>query len=342
MRDTQLDIYRALVMLYIVCFIHVLYWLEDGREPFLSLLLIEMPFVFFVSGAAVSVSRSRRNLLVTIINRLKRVVAPYYIYAILLIAIGAIVSIVCRSASISDAALVDISKYRWKDIAAVLLARNIPQFPFIWHLWFIPIYLILSCTFPLQIKLMKKMNGIIYFAACIILFLISHAVTGVDLIRQILGFNIFMVAGYLFYRKISFKTIAIACAVTLTVLLVAIHLFGVDFFPMQRHKFPPDWMYVLYNLFVLCLLSMIFSRLQLRYNTVFKIWNERGYHIYLYQSIIFTVVEILRHQTPFGLPTSPLIRTILDGGLVFLLATGLSYLTYPIEKYVMNRIKFVK
>ena len=329
-------------MLYIVCFIHVLYWLEDGREPFLSLFLFVMPLIFFVSGAAVSVSRSKRGLMGNILNRLKRVVVPYYIYAGLLIVIGGIVSAVCRRAGVSDAALVDISNYGWKDIVAVLMARNIPQFSFIWHLWFIPLYLILSCTFPLQVKLMKKMNGILYFAACIILFLIAQVVTDIELIRQVLGFNIFMVAGFLFYRKANLKTIAITGAVALTVLLAGIHLFGVDFFPMQRHKFPPDWMYVLYGLFALCVLSLIFSRLQLCNNKVFKIWNERGYHIYLYQSIIFTIVEILRQRTPFGLPTSPVVRTLLDGGLVFLLTTGLSYLTYPIERFVMKKLRIVK
>lgn len=338
MRDTQLDIYRALLMLYIICVIHVLYWLEDGREPFLSLLLVEMPLIFFVSGAAVSVSRSRQGIWDTIVNRLKRVAAPYYIYAALLVIVGGIVSLACYSAGVHHGALVDITKYGWRDIAAILAGRNIPQFPFIWHLWFIPPYLILSCTFPLQVKLMKKVSGAAYFAACIILFLVCQAVTSVELIRQVLCFNIFMVAGYLFYRKIKVTRIALSGAVLLAILLGAVFIFGIDFFPMQGHKFPPDWLYVAYNLLVLCLLSLIASRLQFKNYKVLKLWNERGYHIYLYQSVVFTIVDALRHETIFGMATSPLLRTLLDASVVFLLCTGLSYVTYPIEKFVMKKM----
>lgn len=32
-RDYQLDMYRGLAMIYVVCFIHVLYWLGLGGQP---------------------------------------------------------------------------------------------------------------------------------------------------------------------------------------------------------------------------------------------------------------------------------------------------------------------
>ena len=338
MRDTQLDIYRALLMMYIPCVIHVMYWLGNGSEPYLSLLLVEMPLVFFLSGAAFSVSRSRRGLWSTFLNRVKRVVLPYYIYAAVLLAIGLVVTLLCTKMGRFTSWPIDITRYDWKDVAAVLLCHNIPQFPFIWHLWFIPPYLILSCTFPLQTKLMQKMNAWLYLAICLALFLIAQALTSISLLRQVLCYNVFMVGGYLFYRKLNSTKIALAGAAALALVLVGVWGLGADFCPMQGHKFPPDWMFVLYNLFVLCLIALVVSRFTISNNRFFRIWSERGYNIYLYQSVVFAIVHVLRLKTYCDLSVP--VRTLLDAGMVLILSTGLSYLTYPVERFVMKKLRF--
>ena len=335
MRDTQLDIYRALLMLYIPCVTHVMYWLGDGREPYLSLLLVEMPLIFFVSGASLSVSRSKRGLLQTIINRFKRVIAPYYIYAAVLIAIGLVITLVNLAAPVFPA--LDITRYGWKDIAAILLCKDIPQFPFIWHLWFIPPYLILSCTFPLQIKLMGKVGDWVYFALCLGLFLLAQF-TEIALLRHVLCYNVFMVCGYLFYRRIKTDIMALAAIAALAIVLLGVLLLGVDFCPMQGHKFPPDWLFVMYNLFVLCLVSLVFSHFTIKNNRIFQLWSERGYNIYLYQSVVFVCVHLLRQHTYGNIPL-PLVKALMDAGLVFLLSTGLSFLTYPVERFVMKKLR---
>ena len=326
-------------MMYIPCVIHVMYWLMDGREPYLSLLLFEMPMVYFVSGAAFSVSRSRRGLWSTVMSRLRRVVFPYYIYALVLLAIGAILWFIGKVAGAPQMQLVDLSQYSWKDLALIALCRDIPQFPYIWHLWFIPPYLILSCTFPLQLRLMKRLNSAAYFTVCLLVFLVAQAVTGINLIRQVLGYNVFMVAGYLFYRRISNGGIALVCLAALAALLGGVFWGGADFFPMQGHKFPPDWIFVLYGLLVLCLLSLVLGNVKLKSNRLLKLWSERGYHIYLYQSVVFAIMEILRTNTLIGMPGSPLVRALVDAVIVFLLSTGLSLLTYPLERAVINKIK---
>lgn len=340
MRDTQLDIYRALLMIYIPCITHVMYWLMDGREPFLSILLYEMPLVYFVSGAAFSMSSSRRGFWDTIKGRLHRVVLPYYIYAMVLIALGAILTLIAKTSGMPQLQLVDLSKYGWKDIASIVLCHDIPQYPYIWHLWFIPPYLILSCTFPLQVRMMKRLNKVAYLAICLLVFLIAQAVTGNDLVRQVLGYNVFMVAGYLFYRKTPIGGIALAGVTVLAVLLGCIYWGGVDFFPMQGHKFPPDWVFVLYCFFILCLISLVFSRFKPRGNRILKFWSERGYHIYLYQSVVFTIMEVLRQHTFIG-STSPLLaRALIDAAIVFILSMALAMLTYPLERAIMRKIKF--
>lgn len=60
-RDKQLDLYRGLSMIYVVCFTHVIYWLKIGMEPLLSIMLFEMPIIFFISGASLSFNKKPRK-----------------------------------------------------------------------------------------------------------------------------------------------------------------------------------------------------------------------------------------------------------------------------------------
>lgn len=304
----------------------------------MSIMLFAMPSVFFISGASLSVSKSNRGTWETVKNRFKRVVAPYYIYALVLILTGIISSLVLNWVGLSRHAFFDITQYDGEDYLNVLLAKYIPQFSFIWHLWFIPPYLILSCTFPLQVKLMRKINRIVYFAVCLGLFLIVQALPDLTLLKQVLCFNIFMVAGYLFYKQTNTRTRALTGLISLAIILVYLFLLGGNFCPMQDHKFPPDWVYVVYSLFAISALSLVLGNITLKYNLVFKIWNERGYNIYLYQSVVYTIVSILRQKMPLDLPL-PGLRLLLDASLVFLLSTALSYLTYPLERWVMKKLK---
>lgn len=52
-------------MLYVVCFIHVLYCLKIGEQPFMSLVLFEMPVIFFISGASLSFNKNPRPIIKT-------------------------------------------------------------------------------------------------------------------------------------------------------------------------------------------------------------------------------------------------------------------------------------
>ena len=79
-RDVQLDMYRGLSILYVVCFIHVLYWLNIGKQPFMSMILFEMPVIFFISGASLSFSKNPRPVKKTLKSRFYRLLLPYYIY----------------------------------------------------------------------------------------------------------------------------------------------------------------------------------------------------------------------------------------------------------------------
>lgn len=167
-RDYQLDIYRALSMIYVVCVIHVLYWLKLGCEPWISVILFEMPVIFFVSGASLSFNKNPRSVLSTLKSRFLRVMLPYYIYAIMMVLVVVVVSVICKlwyseiehvfGSEVLRKHMCDITQYTWNDVVKIISGTDIPQAPYVWHIWFILPYMILSCTFDIQKKILIKIN----------------------------------------------------------------------------------------------------------------------------------------------------------------------------------------
>ena len=338
MRDRQLDIYRALLMLYIPCIGHNAYWLGNVVEPYLSFVLFVIPQVFFVSGAALSLHETKRGIWTTIVNRFKRIVAPFYIYAaVMLGVIGVFSTLFLKGTMFFRLLPFDIMAYTWRDVLDVILCLNIPHCPYMAHLWFIPLYLVLSCTFPLQVKLMKRVNRYVYLAICVILFLLAQGFTHISFLRELLCYNVFLVAGYLFYKRDNEALTALIGVGAAALLIANQYLLGGHFCTMQSHKFPPDWVYFTYNVMMLCLLSLFFRRATLSYNKIFRIWNERGYNIYLYQSLSLWIVYGV-HQTGIFNSSSMMVNFFVDAILIFLLSTAISYVAYPLEKWVMRRL----
>ena len=329
MRDTQLDIYRALTMMYIVCIIHVLYWFRMGGEPFKSIALFEMSVVFFISGASLSIKKTERGFFATLWNRIKRVLLPYYLYAFVLLTLGALWLLA------KEGMHANLS-YRLLFIKMILFCEDIPRFPYIWHLWFILPYLILSCTFGVQIKLMKHMPLWLYVAGCIVVFLVSERLSAPALWRYVFCYNIFMVGGYLCYKRLSMIQLLIV-AVTAAIVLFVVKLLGASLTPMQTHKFPPDYVFVVYNIFALSSLSLVIGKLTPPSWRIIDIWNRRGYTIYLYQSLVFTIVfPVHSRLVLIGCPY--LLHLTADILMVFVLSTALSYVTFPLEKAFLNLI----
>lgn len=336
-------------MIYVICVTHILFWLNIGSEPVLSIILIEMPIIYFISGAALSLKEHHHKLLETIWNRLKRVVIPYYIYSLVMIGIIAILTVVClyfqpQFESIYGLKLscnkIDICNYSWADFIEILLCYDIPQAPFAMHLWFILPYFILSSTFNLQIILTKRVNRWIYIIIAIVLFLLVRSITTSIILNNIFCYNIFMIMGYLFYKNINNYYICLIGGISLCMLAIYVATGG-WITPMQYHKSPPDHVFLLYNIFTLCTLSILFSRLSIPDIKILQLWNVRGYTIYLYQNIIFFLIYPV-----YLLQISRIPNRIVQWGIcaiiVFTASTIASYFAYPLEKRVMRKLNILK
>jgi len=334
MRDQQLDNYRALVMMYLF-FIHVAYWLHDIHEPCLSLVLFVMPMVFFVSGASLAVAVAGRGLLSTVKGRLIRVVLPFYVYAAVVIALFTAATLILPDTTAYGFRPFSVASYGWSEVLSVILCADVPGVPNNAHLWFIVPYLILSCTFPMQSRLMRRVNRHVYMGGCLLLFAAVQSVTRCELLREVLCYNVFMVGGYLYYRRAGAGARLLAAAASLACMCAHV-MSGGDFVPLQAHKFPPDWLYVSYGIFVLCLLSLAVGRVTIPSNRLLRLWNRRGYTIYLYQSIVFLLVPLIGWRPLSWLPVN--LVWLSDTLLAIALSTVLVQVTYPLERCVLGRI----
>lgn len=332
MRDKQLDAYRALTMMYIVCIIHIFYWLEVGDDPLKSLILVEMPVIFFISGASLSFKTKKQTFFSTLINRIKRVVLPYYIYAFTMLLFLCILSILTNFEQF------DVTSYGYRDILRIFFGnvQNIPQLPFTSHLWFILPYMILSCLFPIQACIMQKIKPYLYIGINIIAFIIVQLVTSDQLIRHILCYNIFMLAGYCYYKKRGVKWITTLLCIALLAIITLHFAAKIPFGPMQSHKFPADTFFLCYTTLALCILSLIFSYINIPNSHIISIWNERGYTIYLYQSVVYTMAFLVKKGVAQFTDNTIIIGSTLVL-FIFVASTLLSYITYPVERWIISR-----
>lgn len=331
-RDLQLDIFRALAMIYIPCVIHTSYWMNLGSEPMLSLILFEMPVVFFISGASLSL-RPMKSLRHTLKSRFRRILLPYYAYfTFYLLCVGLIAAVCAHSESFATL-LTD--KYELPpsiDAVSVIRGYLLPgmqgyNYFQAYHLWFIIPCFALLVSFPLQTRLVDRLRGW-YIAANILLLIAVRLADAPGLVVELVGYNVFLTAGYLYYRRLSTRRIFVAmllCASLLVVLLVTHY----EFVSMQSHKFPPDLLFVVFGLTAICALSMLFSRVKLKSNKVLDTWNRHGYTLYLYQNfVIFAVFVVLKSVPALNiLPTW--VKFLISAAAVF---SALTLIASPLSR----------
>ena len=146
-RDTLIDTLRGLTMIHIVCVIHVIYWFVLFNEPLRSILLFEMPAIFFIAGASQSLKQDNKTLslwketMATVVNRTKRVILPYYVFLIVLY----IVMAICTWGF--DGALgFDLTKLSIGDIIKTIATGGSDNINFFGYTWFIYCYYIVSSS----------------------------------------------------------------------------------------------------------------------------------------------------------------------------------------------------
>lgn len=294
-RDIQLDCYRAAVMIYILAVVHTVYWFGIGSEPLRSFVLIEMPLIFFISGASISVRNKKETLREAVLNRFKRVYIPFFIYSIVLLVIASVLYWL-RDSETFMAAFAD---KKWMDLGrSILHSRSSLNTS---HLWFLFPYFIISTSSPLQLRAIGKIGRNKYMVILLALFTITYILWEIipaeytikEWARDVkfyMMWNIFYVAGIQYYKKTNKKCMIGGGIAILSLFILLYSLIGGS---MQDYKFSASYMFLIFGIGVIFVFSIIFSYAKIPDLKILRIWNRYGYSIYLYQNIAFFIIAFL-------------------------------------------------
>lgn len=297
-RDKTVDYLRATAMLWVIV-IHVLYWgnffVSDTVNLIKSFLLFEMPLFFFVTGASNSFSKTR-GYFNFVFKRYKRVLIPYWIFALICI----VFSIIDfkNSGSLAPNAIGDIF-LSWL-IPHDTQMTNIPYLT--WALWFIPVYLGIILIIPL-LKLMRSCKHSDMFIIVLLFVFVATCYLGLGRIRIVAFYSIWTYIG-LFYDKITahiternFRKALLFVALVGLVGILGLHTVGLPL-DMQYNKAPPNLMFLVFsvvNLSIIFLLIPYITKLG-KYieqyklpNKILALFSTRTMTIYLYQSFAFYI-----------------------------------------------------
>lgn len=282
-----------------VIFVHVLYWGNFFRNETIILLksfcLFEMPLFFFVTGASNSFSK-KDNYFSFILKRYKRILVPYWIFAI----ICAFLSIIYFRYSTGINFITAI-----KVLISWLLPINMQMTTlpyFTWALWFIPVYLCVVLVIPF-LRSIKETRLAKPFALLLFLFSVIASFMHLGWIQNIIFYSFWVYLG-LFYKEIKlnlhkryFKIIIITTTICSFLLLVIFFYKGYPI-DMQYNKFPPNIMFALFSniMMSLILLSIpfinnlysFFEKNSLIYKIV-VLFSTRSMTIFLYQIFAFNL-----------------------------------------------------
>ena len=312
-RDTNLDACRALVMIHIVCVIHVLFFFHFYNEWARSLLLFEMPAIFFISGAAQQLVKREHGFKETVINRLKRVIMPFYVFFVILYLWLIIMTLVGGGPGKFH---IDVTSLTAGEILKTAVTGGCNHIPYYGYTWFISCYMIISCSLPLQVKILK------------------HVPAWLIEIKNLPLYNFFYIAGYVYYRS---KPTGWFYALWAASAAFTVYGFADGFMmPMQDHKFPADIYFLIFGTAWMCTFLFFLRKVRLPYGRFLKIWNVRGYNIYLYQAITFYCVYCMM-ITLEPYINFEIARFAVSFVIVLAFNTAISYVTFNLETYMCSK-----
>lgn len=293
-RDNNLDLYRGWVMLYIVVFIHILPSIFINifyNNTTSTLLLIEMPIVFYISGASYAISR-KKSYGEYLKGRFKRIIVPLMIYLFFLATIYAIKKNIHLHTSIFNLASFIFSNYQ--DFISGFTYNQC-------HLWFIHVYIIIALLLPLLHYISLHINKIYIYPLLLVIMTVLWFYP-----NHVLCYLVFTFAGLYYHKEKPYNRIIILVMMIATMLISCSQ--GVTW-NMQLNKFPANIMFLAYTSFAIIILRQPLKWVCINLckipfiNKIVMIYAQHGYSIYLYHTLaitsIFYIYSHLGSKFPF-------------------------------------------
>jgi peptidoglycan/LPS O-acetylase OafA/YrhL len=289
-----------MLMIYIITIIHGIFWLGLLKGQYSTLLLLEMPLVFLVSGYAFSITSiaehniDPRAYLKFIASRATRILIPYWAYAT-----------ACMLLS-----MYLINDYNWSaGIRSWLNPFNrgngFTAYYLNLHLWFIPTYLLVSLALPLlRLDSIKGLHWRHLLASLCAIYL---ALWWLDFeLATVVFYLIWALLGYFLGKGTNWGVRHLfGCAAGgIFVLAASFYIFHGSL-DMQSNKFPPNPIFLAFSLTWVSLALIVAPKIpqpliySLASHRIIKIFISSGYSMYLWQGLGYTLASIVHYR--FGL-----------------------------------------
>lgn len=292
LRDKNLDRLRAVAMMWVLG-IHTVYWndlFSSNGIIIRSFFLIEMPLMFFVTGAS-NMKSSITNYGQFVIKRLKRIIIPYWVYAL-------VVCIINVDKGVDyDGMLVDFFTFKGAGYGCTC-----------WALWFIPTYIQIIILYPLMKKYFlyskKTMFKILPFLLSILMvFVLSFDNSFVEM-RKVFLYGGFTYLGCFYddlkkYEK-KYNMGIIACVAVLCIMILyKNNIYGLN---MQDNKGMVNLMFYLFAIMSMCIFYIFWEKLyglievlckNKILNNIFAIYSKYSYSIFLWHPLAFLLLPVI-------------------------------------------------
>ncbi|MDR1761658.1 MAG: acyltransferase [Bacteroidales bacterium] len=317
MRNTKLDIFRGLAMIWVIL-VHCLYWL-GFFSWYKSFLLIEMSLFFFIAGSSNGMA-SKKSLGSFYLTRFQRIMIPYWIYEIICIIL---ISIIYTPETIK-------SLWGWINP----WGAHWSPIPYLtWALWFVPVYVLVMLVFPL---LQKIRNTHLHYLPFIVLVLLIVALNFWEIsgkisyyAKMLVFYSFFTYLGLYFTeitKKIKLFPALAVIIIGLLLMFVLVTFFGQSL-NMQYNKFPPNCIFLFYSLVALAILyicsdvivkAIQFLKRNAVFNWIYQQYEQRGLTIFLFHPFVFLLLNYLKKTCLVG------VNPTLSFAIIFLLAIPLA------------------
>lgn len=246
-RDPTLDIFKGLAILNIIV-IHTVFWSGETYIPCDIIrqifLFIDVPFFFFLSGWAVSISRKKLS------NVIKQYVRLLSLYAVMVVFLFLILAIVFQTPPSPQ------TLFQW------LLLQNFDSgnLPVVMgSMWFLVVYLVVYLTAPLGWYLQKYKIALLALIAMLSMLIALFTFTDVSIqyvslysfvdIRYIVFYATFFFLG-VYSKDLYLNIIEFAASFGFIFVVFIIYLsYLQSTLDLQSNKFPPTLFYFIASLF---------------------------------------------------------------------------------------------
>lgn len=347
-RDTRLDIFRGLAMIWVV-FNHSLFWMGFFSENIFTTYLLIGTQLFFVIAGASNGMASKKSIGKFYLIRFKRILFPYWLYAALCI----IITLFLYNKPIDLGTM--LQNY-------FLYFKQYPCKPNIlmWALWFVPVYLLVMAIFPLLRTYRTRFAAsplrfapfLIFALLLILLQTKTIPFTGklMYFSKMLVTYGFFTYIGLFFTTFMQFTKNQIRNAVILLItcsIIVAVSILFFEVSPsMQKNKFPPTIIFLIFSVGILTILYLISNQIICAvnyckrnsiFNWIYTQYTKHGLTIFLFHPFVFLLLIEIR-RILFGGGNSSWLAFSVITILAIILSGCVGYLFAWVEKLAQIKI----